>query len=292
MENSVVTQVVLPAALFVIMLGVGMTLSLHDFRRIWAQKRIVTLGVAMQLLLLPVLGFIVVTLFRLPAELAVGLMILTFAPGGATSNMITYLARGDTALSVSMTACVSMIAPFTLPVLTAVALVHWFGQSQALAFPVLETIAKLVVMTIFPAALGVALHHRWPHFCTRLQTPVKWLSMLFLLVVVVGIVKANWQRLPELALLVGPAVLTLIALAFALGYGISRALRCDSTRALTLGIEVGIQNAGTALLVTGAVLQNAEMSASALSYGILMNIPAFALIIYRNRRASVSATAA
>lgn len=292
MENSVVTQVVLPAALFVIMLGVGLTLSLEDFRRIWSQKRVVALGVSLQLVLLPLLGFLVVTLFQLPAGLAVGLMILTFAPGGATSNMITYLARGDTALSVSMTATVSLIAPFSLPLLAALALEHWFGQSQALAFPVVQTMGKLVVMTIIPVLLGVFLHHKLPMLCKRLQAPVKWLSMLFLLVVVAGIVKANWQRLPELTLQVGPAVLTLITLAFALGYLISRQLRCDTTRALTLGIEVGIQNAGTALLVTGTVLHNAEMSASALAYGILMNIPVFVLIIYRNWRTESTAAAA
>lgn len=292
MENSLMTQVVLPAALFTIMLGVGMSLSIRDFRRVWSRPGVTLLGLSMQLLLLPVLGFTVVTLFSLPPALAVGLMILTFAPGGATSNMITYLSRGDTALSVSMTACVSLIAPFTLPWLTMWSLQHWMGSAQAFEFPIHHTTLKLVVITIVPVAVGVAMQHALPGICRRLQKPVKLLSMLFLVAVVMGIVKANWDKLPELVLQLGPAVLLLITLAFAAGYIVARQCRLEATQSLTLAIEVGIQNAGTALLVTGMVLQNAEMSASALTYGILMNIPAFALIFYRNRQVAVSTTVA
>lgn len=285
MESSLMTQVVLPAALFTIMLGVGLSLSIADFRQVFKRPGMTVLGITMQLLLLPVLGFIVVSLLELPPALAVGLMILTFAPGGATSNMITYLARGDTALSVSMTAIVSMIAPFTLPFLTLLSLQYWMGETEFSGFPVLATMIKLVVMTIIPVVIGVFLHHRFPAFCLRLQTGVKTLSMIFLLMVVVGIVKANWNQLPELIGVLGPAVFLLISLAFGLGYGIAKQLGVQSQQALTLGIEVGVQNAGTALLVTGAVLQNAEMSASALTYGVLMNVPAFVLIFYRNLRA-------
>lgn len=284
MENSAMTQVILPITLFTIMLGVGLSLSVADFKQVFKQPGVTALGVGMQLLLLPLLGFMVVTALDLPPVLAVGLMILTFAPGGATSNMITLLARGDTALSVSMTAIVSFIAPFTLPLMTLWALQHWIGEAEFSGFPVLPTMMKLLVMTIVPVAIGVFLHHRFTAFCQRLQKPVKVLSMLFLLLVVIGIVKANWERLPELIAILGPAVLLLIALAFGAGFGVARQCGVKYKQALTLGIEVGIQNAGTALLVTGAVLQNAEMSAAALTYGVLMNLPAFVLIFYRNVR--------
>ncbi|MGB0467690.1 MAG: bile acid:sodium symporter family protein [Pontibacterium sp.] len=283
MENSLMTQWILPAALFSIMLGVGMSLRVADFKRVLSSPGVVVMGVSMQLLLLPLLGFVVVNLLALPPALAIGLMILTFSPGGATSNMITYLARGDTALSVCMTATVSLIAPFTLPWLTLWALTHWQGEAQAINFPVYTTTLKLVVMTVVPVVLGVAIQHWHSAFCARLQKPVKMLSMVFLLLVVVGIAKANWVRLPELVMQLGPAVMLLIGLAFTVGFGLARKLRLDKTQSLTLAIEVGIQNAGTALLVTGMVLQNAEMSATALTYGILMNLPAFALIFYRNR---------
>lgn len=284
MESSAMTQVILPVALFTIMLGVGLSLSVADFRQVMRHPGVTALGVSMQLVLLPVLGFTVVTVLDLPPVLAVGLMILTFAPGGATSNMITFLARGDTALSVSMTAIVSVIAPFTLPLLTLTALQHWFGTGAFSGFPVLPTMAKLLLMTVVPVAVGVWLHHRFPILCLRLQKPVKALSMLFLLLVVLGIVKANGEQLPELVGVVGPAVLLLIVLASGASFGIAHQCGVGHQQALTLGIEVGIQNAGTALLVTGTVLQNAEMSAAALTYGVLMNLPAFALIFYRNLR--------
>lgn len=289
MESNLMTQVVLPVALFTIMLGVGLSLSIADFRQVIKRPAITALGIAMQLLLLPLLGFIVVSVLDLPPALAVGLMILTFAPGGATSNMITYLARGDTALSVSMTAIVSLIAPFTLPFLTLLSLQYWMDETEFAGFPVLATMMKLVVMTIVPVVVGVFLHQRFPALCHRLQKAVKALSMIFLLLVVMGIVKANWEQLPALISVLGPAVFLLITLAFGSGYGIAKQFGIENKQALTLGIEVGVQNAGTALLVTGAVLHNAEMSASALAYGVLMNLPAFALIIYRNLRSRMIA---
>jgi BASS family bile acid:Na+ symporter len=289
MDNVFITQVVLPAALFTIMLGVGLSLSVRDFSAVLGRPVASGLGIGMQLLLLPVLGFVVATVMELPPVLAVGLMILTFAPGGATSNLITFLARGDTALSVSMTAVVSVIAPFTLPLLTVLCIEHWLGQTADMAFPVLPTIMKLVTMTIVPIAIGVAFHEKFPAQAAKLQRPVKVLSVLFLLLVVIGITRANWARLPELLASVGPALILLITLAFLAAFIIAHFARLDERQAMTLGIEVGIQNAGIALLVAGTILQNAEMAAVALAYGILMNVPAALLIVYRNLNPRVAA---
>lgn len=282
MENVFITQVVLPAALFTIMLGVGLSLSVRDFGEVLRRPVASGLGISMQLLLLPILGFVVVTVMELPPVLAVGLMILTFAPGGATSNLITFLARGDTALSVSMTAIVSLIAPFTLPVLTVLCIEYWLGHRAEMVFPVLPTIMKLVTMTIVPITLGVLFHEKFPAWTSKLQKPVKVLSVLFLLLVVIGITRANWASLPELLASVGPALILLIALAFIAAFIIAHFARLSEKQAMTLGIEVGIQNAGIALLVAGTILQNAEMAAVALAYGILMNVPAGMLIVYRN----------
>ena len=130
MSSSVISQVILPLALFMIMLGVGMSLRLADFRLLISKPKVVVVGLVLQLILLPCLGLLVVTLFNLPAALAVGIMILTFAPGGATSNMITYLSRGDTALSVCLTGICGLITPLTMPLLTAMALSFWMEQGD------------------------------------------------------------------------------------------------------------------------------------------------------------------
>lgn len=282
MESASLVPMILPLALFFIMLGVGMSLRLSDFKSVLQQPLAVVLGVSCQLLLLPLLGVATVWLFQLPATLAVGIMILTFAPGGATSNMITYLARGDTALSVCMTGITGLITPFSIPLLSLMAISLLMQESYAIAFPVAETIVKLLLISLLPAILGALINQKWPQFCQRIQKGIKVMACVFLILVVFGIVKANWGQLPDLVLQVGPAVLVLVSVAMSLGYLIALKAGLAKEQGLTLAIEVGIQNAAIALLVTGGILQNAEMAASALIYGVLMNIPAFLLIAYRN----------
>lgn len=282
MQNSLITQLILPLALFIIMFGMGMSLVTDDFRRVLKQPRSMFIGVSLQILWLPLLGFLVVLFFRLPAELAIGLLILTFAPGGATSNMIAFLSRADTALSISLTAVVSLITPLTLPLMTMLTIQWQAGHGEWIDFPVAQTMLKLTFITILPVALGMTLRRHHPNLCSKAKKPVKILSILFLVLVVAGITKANWNRLPELITIVGPAVITLVLVAMGSGYLIATKSGMQSPQALSIAIEVGIQNAGTALLVTGTILQNPTMSASALIYGILMQIPALLLIAYRN----------
>lgn len=282
MEAGLVTQIVLPLALFFIMLGVGMNLQLAELTFLKQRPFIVIQAVLLQLMGLPLLGVLVVSLFQLPVELAVGILILTLAPGGASSNMITFLARGDTALSVCLTSISGLITPFTMPLLTVLILERWLGESMVLDFPIVETMLKLIAVAVLPAIIGVLLQQRWPQFCQRSERWVKAIACVFLVLVVFGIVKANWEKLPGLTLTLGPAVLTLVMCAMLLGYFTAKRAGLNDRQQTTLAIEVGIQNAATALIVTGGILHNAEMSASALIYGVLMNIPVFALIIWRN----------
>jgi len=282
METSTITQVILPLALFCIMLGVGMSLSFADFRFLKTQPKVVFFGVFAQLFLLPLLGFLIVILFSLPPALAIGIMVLTFAPGGTTSNMITFLCRGDTALSVCLTAISGLVTPFTLPFLTLLVIDFISGEQQTMVFPIVETILKLLTISVLPAILGILIHRRWPSFCLRIRKAVKLSAVLFMLFVVIAIVRSNWERLPELIQQTGPAALCLVVMAMLIGYGIARTARLSSEQRLTFAIEIGIQNAAIALLVTGGILQNPEMSASALIYGVLMNIPVLVLVVYRN----------
>ena len=283
MQTSLMTQWLLPLALFVIMLGVGMTLRVDDFRCVFRAPAAVLAGLFGQLLLLPVLGLLLVTLMQLPPLLAVGLMVLTFAPGGATSNMLTLLSRGDTALSVSLTAVSSLITPFTLPLLTLLTLSYWQGETVLPAFPVQASILKLMLVTLLPVLLGMLICARSPDFSHKIRLTVKVMSLVFMVAVVTGIVLSNWSRLPSLIAVVGPAALLLALLAMGAGYLLARLLRLHEAQQVTLSIEVGIQNAGTALMVTGGLLQSAEMSASALIYGVLMQLPAVLLVAWRNR---------
>ncbi|WP_188746917.1 bile acid:sodium symporter family protein [Marinobacterium zhoushanense] len=282
MEASSLSQLVLPAALFLMMLGIGITLQGADFKRVLIAPRGLLLGALGQLLLLPLLGVLVCWLFALPPLVAVGLMIVTFAPGGVTSNMITLVSRGDIALSVSLTALSSLVAPFTLPLLTALALTQMDVDSQLNGFPLLPSIVKLATVTLLPVLLGLALRRRYPSACRRLQPAVKALAVVGFVIIVAGIVRANWERLPALLELYAPAVITLALAAMALGALLARLGGLAAAGQRTLAIEVGIQNAGTALMVSSSLLGSVEMSAIVLIYGVLMQIPAAFLMLLSN----------
>ncbi|WP_417580079.1 bile acid:sodium symporter family protein [Nitrincola sp.] len=283
MQATLVSQIFLPLALFVIMLSVGMSLKLSDFVRVARQPVPVFLGILTQLLMLPLLGWIVVQLFNLPPLLAAGLMILTFAPGGATSNAITLLARGDAALSVSLTAINSLIIPFTLPLLTALILTWLSLESTLVRFPVIQAIGQMVLITLLPVVLGMLFGQYCPNLNHKLRSLFRSLALILMLMTVILLVVSSWDRLivllPQLAL----PVLILVLAAMSLGYILARMLGLDEPQQITLLVEVGLQNAGTALLVTSTLLQSPEMSASALVYGVLMQLPAMLLIVWRNR---------
>lgn len=283
MQATLVSQIFLPFALFIIMLSVGMSLRLTDFLRVARQPVPVFLGILTQLLMLPVLGWIVVQLFALPPLLAAGLMILTFAPGGATSNAITLLARGDTALSVSLTAVNSLIIPFTLPLFTALMLAWLSLETTLIRFPVAQAIGQMVMITLLPAVLGMLFSHYCAQLSCKVQSLFRSLAMILMLMAVILLVVSSWDRLivllPQLAL----PVLVLVLAAMSLGYILARLVGLGEPQQVTLLVEVGLQNAGTALLVTSTLLQSPEMSASALVYGVLMQVPALLLIVWRNR---------
>lgn len=145
MEQSELTKLFLPLALGIIMLGMGMTLTLADFRRIVKFPKAVLLGLGNQLVLLPLVGLVMIFAFDLKAELAVGLMLLALCPGGATSNLISHLAKADLALSITLTAISSVVVNFTLPFTLNMSLAHFMGGDQAIQLPLFETFLQIFV---------------------------------------------------------------------------------------------------------------------------------------------------
>lgn len=284
MSNGILLGVVLPAALFIIMLGMGMTLTPGDFGRVFTLPRAVLAGLTGQMLFVPLLAFAVVSLFQLPPELAVGLMVLSFAPGGATSNMMTFLSRGDVALSITLTAFASVLTPFTMPLLTQLALDHWLGASQPIELPVAQTMLRLFVITVVPVSIGMWLYARKPALSGKLARVVKPLSIAFLALVITGIVSKHWAQMPQFLAAVGLPVLLLNSLALLAGYLFARINRLNTSQQLTLGIEVGVQNGGTALVVTGAILGSSLMSVPPVIYGILMWGPSMLFGLWWGRR--------
>ncbi len=270
MESSLLVKVGLPVALFIVMLGMGLSLVPADFSRVAKKPKPVAVGIGLQMVLLPLLGLGVIKLFGLTGAMAVGLFVLALSPGGTTSNMISYLSKGDIALSITLTAVVSLITPFSLPLLLAPALDHFMTAEQAIKLPMGKTIASLLVITIVPVGLGMFVRRRATRFAIRCETPFKYLSLLVLGLVIASILAEKWDQLPGFFAQAGLSCLALNVSALLLGFFVSKGLRLPREQSVTIGIEVGIQNGTTALFVTGEILKNAEAGIPPAIYSLIM----------------------
>lgn len=270
MEGSVLSEVVLPLVLFVVMLGMGLSLVLDDFRRVAVLPKALIVGLVCQMLILPLVGFGLVKLIPLTPALAVGLMVLAFSPGGVTSNMFSYLSRGDLALSITLTAVVSLITPFTIPILTNLAMSNLMGSTAQISLPVVKTIIVLIAITLVPVGIGMLINAKQPAFAKRSEAAVKVISIVALFVIIAALVAKEWDKLPSWFARVGVACLLLNVLTMAIGYVAGIVTKLERPQSITIGIEVGIQNGTTALFVTSTLLHDAEMSISPAIYSLIM----------------------
>ena len=292
MELTPLLSAALPLALFLIMLGMGMTLERTDFERVARHRKAFAIGFSSQMLLPPLLALGLVFAFSLPPELAVGLMVLSFCPSGTTSNLFSYLAGADVALSISLTAVASLITPLSLPLLTELMLLWQYGTQQAVPFPVVETIVKLAVIVLLPVAAGMLWRARAPASSRHWQPRIHRFSVLLFAAVIVGIVVDQSGRLTDFITTAGTVCLALVLAAMLLGRQIARLGGLSHRQVRTISIEVGMQHGGMALVVTQGVLHNSEMSIIPLTYGLLMLIPVTVLAVFTRRRAAAGETAA
>ena len=270
MSADFLTQVILPLSLFLIMFGMGLSLKLEDFSRVLTYPKAMFIGLIGQMLILPLLAFIIAVALNLPAEIAVGLMILALAPGGATSNMYSYLAKGDVPLSISLTAVVSVITPFTIPIITAMSMVYFMDLDSNFQLPIIDTIIKLIVITIVPVGLGMFVLSCWANLAQKIEAFLKWFSIVFLALIVVLIVLKNRENLVDFFAVAGTAALLLNIVAMLLGFQLAKLAKLNAAQSTTIGFEVGLQNGTLALLVAGSIIGNEVMMIPIATYSIIM----------------------
>lgn len=258
----------LPISLFIIMTSLGLALTLGDFRRVVLFPRGVAIGLANLLLLSPLLGFLLAELFGLPPALAVGMVLLGAAPGGTTANMLTHLARGDTALSVTMTAISSLAAVFTVPLYLGLASAHFAADGAAPALDMVGIVQKVLIITLVPLAFGMLIRAALPGFAQRIEPSTKKVAMIFFVLVVAVVLWVERKHLGGQIATVGPAVLALNLLAMGLSFQIARFAKLDSRQATAIAIELGVHN--TTLAMAVGALVSAEMIIPAAVYGVFM----------------------
>lgn len=268
MEQNAINAVLLPVALGVIMLGLGLGLRVEDFRRVLVYPRVVVIALGCQLLVLPAVCLGIAHLFRMPPELAVGLMLLAASPGGTVANLFSHLARGDVALNITLTAVTSVLSLITLPLIVSFSLAHFLGASREIPLPV-GKVVQVISVVLVPAVIGMLVRVRWSRLANRLDRPVRLLSVVFLSGVIVAAVVAERARLGTALLQVGPPALVFNLASMTIGYFVPRLLRIGQRQAIAIGMEVGIHSSVLAIAFAFNVLGNPVMALPPAVYGIL-----------------------
>ena len=270
----------LPAGLAFIMFALGLKLRVADFRRIFTFPLAVSLGLAAQTVLLPLTAFGIVWLFGLAPETAVGLMILAACPGGVTAAMITDLSRGDTCLSITLTACTSLLSFVTVPIIVGFSLVHFLGQSAPVDYPMGQAVGGLFLVTLVPVAAGL-LFNESGRVATAVAKVIGRLATIVFLLIVFVTFFTEWPNITEHFAAVGPAILMLNVTTMATGALLGFAGRLPAAGRIALAVECGIQNSALGITVAVSLLSLSGLAVPSVIYAFLMNITALALIIVR-----------
>lgn len=224
----------------IVMFGMGMTLKLSDFKVVFTKPKAVIVGILSQFVIMPVLAFVLAFVFQLPAELAVGVILVGSCPGGTSSNVMTYLAKGDVALSVGMTACTTIMAPIVTPLLVLL------FAGQTVDVDVLEMFLSIVQVVLVPIAAGFLINYFFEKVAAACASVLPLVSVVGISLIIMAVVAANQAKL----LTVGPLIILVVmlhnVLGYTFGYLVGRALRLTKEQMRTLSIEVGMQNSGLA----------------------------------------------
>lgn len=260
----------MPAALALIMLGMGLTLTVEDFRRVVRFPKAVAVGLVAQILLLPLLGYALTQVLPLSYGLAAGLMILALCPGGPTASLITFLARGDAALSVTLTATSSVITLVSTPVGLALALAALGGEGQRVSLPVGQTVAFLFAITLVPVALGMLIKAKRPTWAAAGETPFKLFGLVVLVIIIFAALVKERHNVIGFFAQAGVAALLLNVLAFAMGVGLAMLFRLTRPQAICVAVDTGNCNGTLSVAIAATILKQPEMAITPAVYSLLM----------------------
>ncbi len=267
-------DVALPLSLAIIMFSLGFGLTFADFGRVLTMPKAVVIGVAMQVAAVPLVAFVLVSFTDLPPALAFGVMLLSFCPGGVTSNILTKLAGGTVALSITLTAVVSLLSVLTVPALSGWAATTFLG-SAAPEINVTAIGMSMFVITAIPVAIGVLLRFVAPTFADTNERRVSALALVLFVVIVVAALATNWGMFVEHIGGLGPVLMALNATLLVLGVAVARMLGLSGADGMCISVEMGVQNATLGIAVAGLIAQTGgipEFAIPSAVYGITMYI--------------------
>ncbi|WP_338750634.1 bile acid:sodium symporter family protein [Janibacter alittae] len=290
MDSALITAG-LPIALAIIMFGLGLSLTVGDFARVAREPKAVTIVLVVQILVLPVIAFGLVTAFGLPPLLAVGVMLLAASPGGTTANLFSHLFRGDIALNITLTAINSVLAAVTIPLITNLAISHFGAEGQlGLQF---GKVAGVVALVLVPVVLGMLVRRARPPVAARADRPVRVFSIVVLVAIIIGAVLQERENILDYLSQVGLVTGLFCLLSLTIGYGAALLLRLSHAQAVAASMEIGIHNTTIALTIAISVLGSTTVAMPSAVYSLLMYplATAFGVAITRGHRAAAPASA-
>lgn len=266
-------DILLSSILALIMLGVGLSLTFSNFKSLFLYPRPLFIGLTSQILVLPIIAFIIASFSNMPLPFKTGLIILASCPGGTTSGILTYLFKGNVALSITFTAINSIITLFTIPLIVNISLLFYFGQATLIHLSYLETIIQIFSVTIIPALIGVLIRTFKPEFALKAQRPIKFmliaaLAIIFTIYFFAGRGAGGTGITIKEIFNILPYALLLNVLCMAWGFFLGTATRLGIQNSYTIGIEASVHNTTLAFLVAGTLLHNQDMVKPALIYAM------------------------
>jgi BASS family bile acid:Na+ symporter len=266
-------------ALLTIMFNMGLALQPADFRTLLRAPRCVAVGLVGQVLVLPLVAFVLVLIFKPEPYIAVGIVLLACCPGAATSNFFSYLARGDIALSVTLTALSGLIVLVTMPLLVNAGLWMATGAGQRVTLPVWQTMREILLLLVLPVGMAMLLRALVPsRLADTLQQALTRLSFAVLLLVVGLTFAGIWRELPGLLVRHGPYALALNAGSMLLAWWLAVAMHLGESQRRAIAVEVGVQNFLLAVVIATTVMRDASYVVFPLVYVFVMYVVSFAFV--------------
>ena len=276
---EIVTKIA-PIALALIMLGLGLGLTIRDFTRIIVQPRDFFIGIVCQLILLPIIAFILIKTFNTPIELALGVMIIAAAPGGVTSNILTKFAGGDVALSISLTAIISLISIFSVPFIVFKSADFLQASYISKDISMLEISLKMFLVVTLPVLIGMLIRRFATNFITSKTKIIQKISIILFAIVFLAIWIEEWDNVTSFLARAGAITLTLNVIMMVVGYYVAKILASGIEQRKCISLECGLQNGTLAVFVSTQIFDDIVYLVPTAAYALIMFITSLAFVYF------------
>ncbi|WP_168408509.1 bile acid:sodium symporter family protein [Acinetobacter indicus] len=270
MDSGIIT-IMLPLALAIIMVGLGLELTPKDFARVTKHPKAVLVALFCQLVLLVGIAFLLCKILVLPPLLAVGMMLLAASPGGSTANLFSYLFKGDLALNITLTAINSVIAALTLPIIVNFAIAHFLQADQSIGLQ-FSKILQVFGIIMVPVIIGMLIRHYAPRLTEKLNKPLRIFAVIFLILIIIGAIVQERHNILNYIGDIGLATALFCISSLVIGYFVPRLFGINSAQARASAFEIGIHNSTLAMTIALTVMASSTVAMPAAVYSIFMYI--------------------